>query len=214
MGWLRVLSEWVGSQGRVTGTDIDERMLGLARDFVQQEGLANVSLITDDLFQTRLPARSFDLVHARFQIAPLGRASDQVRAYCELLRPGGILVLEDPEMGSWRVNPDAPACERLIGLIADGFRTAGGDFNAGRALPSLMRAQGLAPEVRSHVVALPPGHPYLRLPLQFATSLRARLEAAVGDAELDRLMVQAEAELASPDAWGTTFTLVQAFARV
>jgi SAM-dependent methyltransferase len=213
MGWLRVLSEWVGSQGRVTGTDVDDRMLDLARDCVDKEPLPNVSLVKDDLFHSRLAAGSFDLVHARFQIAPLGRASEQLRAYRQLLKPGGTLVLEDPEMGSWRVNPHAPACERLIALIEEGFRAAGGDFNAGRALPSLLRAEGLQPEVRAHVVALPPGHPYLRLPLQFATSLKPRLQALAGDAELERLMLQAEAELAESGTWGSTFTLVQAFAR-
>jgi hypothetical protein len=30
---------------------------------------------------------------------------------------------------------------------------------------------GIAGNVRAEVLALPPGHPYLRLPLQFATAL-------------------------------------------
>lgn len=64
----------------------------------------------------------------------------------------------------------------------------------------------------AHVVALPPGHPYLRLPLQFATSLRPRLEALIGKANLDDLVRQAEVELGRPGTWGTTFTLVQAYA--
>jgi hypothetical protein len=63
-------------------------------------------------------------------------------------------------------------------------------------------------------VALPPGHPYLRLPLQFATSLRARLEELTSPAALDELLAAATAELDDPDRAGLTFTLMQTLGRV
>jgi SAM-dependent methyltransferase len=212
MGWLQVLSEWVGPGGRVVGSDLDDKMLAGARSFVEAEALANVTLVKDNLFSSELQPGSFDLVHARFQIAPLGRADEQIAAYKRLVKPGGWIVLEDPEMGSWRVNPGGPAVRRLIELIEEGFRAAGGDFNAGRELPSLFEGLGIAPHLDAHVVALPPGHPYLRLPLQFAASLRPRLEALVQKSDLDDLVRQAELELGRPGTWGTTFTLVQAYA--
>lgn len=150
-------------------------------------------------------------VVARFQIAPLGRAKEQLAAYTRLLHPGGILVLEDPDMASWRVNPEAPAVQRLIALIEQGFIAAGGNFNAGRELPSLLSDADIEPRVSAHVVALEPGHSYLRLPIQFAASLRPRLEPLLPGNDLDELIEQAERELARPGTWGTTFTLVQAF---
>lgn len=213
MGWLRLLSEWVGPTGEVVGSDVDPQMLGRAQELVRSERLANVRLVEDNLFDSKLAPATFDLVHARFQIAPLGRADAQVRSYRGLLRPGGTLVLEDPDMASWRVNPDAPAVQELIALIDQGFRPAGGNFNAGRELPELLRSVGMKAKLRAHVVALEPGHPYLRLPLQFATSLRPRLEAIVPPAELATLLQRAEAELARPGTWGTTFTLIQAYAQ-
>jgi ubiquinone/menaquinone biosynthesis C-methylase UbiE len=73
---LRVLSEWVGPQGSVVGSDIDDKMLAGARSFVEAEALGNVTVLKDDLFASQLPAGSFDLVHSRFQIAPLGRAPE------------------------------------------------------------------------------------------------------------------------------------------
>jgi 2-polyprenyl-3-methyl-5-hydroxy-6-metoxy-1,4-benzoquinol methylase len=33
MGWLRILSDWVGPSGQTVGTDIDERLLNGARYF-------------------------------------------------------------------------------------------------------------------------------------------------------------------------------------
>jgi SAM-dependent methyltransferase len=212
MGWLRPLSEWIGPQGRVVGSDVDDRMLRNAQAFIESEALGNVTLAKDDLFASQLPSGSFDLIHSRFQIAPLGRADEQVAAYRRLLKPGGWLVLEDPDMASWRVNPDAPAIRRLIELIEAGFRAGGGDFNSGRELPRLFRGLGVEPRLGAHVVALEPGHAYLKLPLQFATSLRPRLEALAGKVELDDLMRQAQGELQRPSTWGTTFTLLQAYA--
>jgi SAM-dependent methyltransferase len=40
MGWLRLLSEWVGPDGEVVGTDIDDAMLAEAKQFVADEDSA------------------------------------------------------------------------------------------------------------------------------------------------------------------------------
>src|SRR5215203_5424410 len=40
-GWLRILSAWVGPQGSVTGTDVDDTLLEAARALVREEGLDN-----------------------------------------------------------------------------------------------------------------------------------------------------------------------------
>ena len=37
LGWLRLLSRWVGADGEVVGTDIDEAMLAAAAQFVADE---------------------------------------------------------------------------------------------------------------------------------------------------------------------------------
>jgi SAM-dependent methyltransferase len=211
MGWLRILSEWVGPSGSVVGADIDDKMLASAKSFVDAERLQNVTLLRDDLFASQLSPGSFDVVHSRFQLAPLGRPAEQLMVYRRLVKPGGWIVIEDPDTASWRVNPDAPGVERLIDLIEQGFRVAGGNFNAGRVLPGLLLGLGVEPSLEARIVALPPGHPYLRLPLQFAASLRPRLEALIGKAGLDDLLRQAEEELSRSGTWGTTFTLIQAY---
>jgi hypothetical protein len=46
MGWLRLLSEWVGPDGHVVGTDIDDAMLAAAGRFVANKALGNVTLVT------------------------------------------------------------------------------------------------------------------------------------------------------------------------
>ncbi len=60
----------------------------------------------------------------------------------------------------------------------------------------------------------PPGHPYLRLPLQFASALEERLLSLVDADELEKLRNEGEAELQEPRRWGTTFTLLQCWGAV
>jgi ubiquinone/menaquinone biosynthesis C-methylase UbiE len=214
MGWLRVLAGRIEPNGTVVGTDIDETMLEAAGAFVREQHLAQVTLQKDDLFASQMAPASFDLTHARFQIAPLGRADEQLAVYLRLTKPGGLVVLEDPDSGSWHFNPPAAATEKLIDLILEAFKRAGGNVDAGRDLPRLLRSRGLTPELRAEVYALPPGHPYLRLPLQFAKSLEPRLLKLVSADELSSLRTAAEEELGDSTRWGTTFTLIQAWARL
>ena len=109
MGWLGLLSEWVGQDGEVVGTDIDDAMLSAAEQFVADEGLRNVLLRNDDLFASRLEPASFDLVHARFELTPPGawprpdgdlRTATPARRHHRLRRSRlGILALQ-PAGGS------------------------------------------------------------------------------------------------------------------
>ncbi len=73
---------------------------------------------------------------------------------------------------------------------------------------------GIEPSLDAHVLVLPPGHLYLRLPLQFAASLSPRIEPLIGRDAFGSLRAQVEEELADAARWGTTFTLIQAYGRV
>jgi len=210
LGWLRILNEWVGASGQVVGADIDESLLDAARSFLDAEGISNVELVVDDLFESQLEPQSFDLVHARYLIAPLGRGREQLASHRRLVRPGGSLVLEEWDLGSWHFNPPAPAAERLIRHISEIFAALGGE--AGRELPELLREIGIEePELDAQVIALKPGHPYLRLPLQFSAALESRLLERLSEDEIASLRGEAESELAEPGRWGTTFTLIQSW---
>jgi ubiquinone/menaquinone biosynthesis C-methylase UbiE len=212
MGWLRLLSKWVGPDGEVVGTDVDDAMLAAAREFVAEEGLGNVVIVKDDLFESALEPSSFDLVHSRFEITPLARGDEQMAAYCRLARPGGIVALEDWDKGSWHYNPPAPALERLVGLIDQAFSRVS-RLDGGRTHLDLFSRVEIEAHIRAEILALPPGDPYLRLPIQMTTSLAPRLKDFVSAEELARLQHEAEKELQQPGRWGTTFTVIQSWGR-
>jgi hypothetical protein len=98
-------------------------------------------------------------------------------------------------------------------LISEIFAALGGE--AGRGLPELLRDSDIEePELDAHVIALKPGHPYLRLPFQFSLALESRLLEKVSDDELATLRRETESELAEPGRWGTTFTLIQSWGKL
>lgn len=65
--------------------------------------------------------------------------------------------------------------------------------------------------VRAAIVALAPGHPYLRLPVQFATSLKNRILDAglMSKSELDETIGECEEVASNPQTTGTTFVVMQ-----
>jgi ubiquinone/menaquinone biosynthesis C-methylase UbiE len=214
LGWLRLLSRWVGPDGQVVGTEVSETTAEHARLTVRSEGLTNVGIAVDDVFDSALPEGSFDLVHARFMLGPLGRPDLQLATYRRLVRPGGWLVLEEPDMASWRFNPEAPANQRLNDLQLEWATAIGRNLSTGRQVRSWLRELSEEPVVRAQVLALPPGHVYRALALMFATAGRDVLAAKIGAAETDALLARAEEELRDPELWCTSCTLIQGYARL
>ena len=209
LGWLRLLSEWVGPDGQVVGTDIQDDMLAAAQQFVNTEGLGNVTLVNDDLFASQLEPASFDLVHARALIFPLGRGPEQMATHLRLVRPGGMIVLEEVDTASLHHLPSAPAFDRLKPMVIEAFRIAGGDPEAAATQLELFRSAGIEANVRAEIRALSPGDPALQEPLQYLSALDGLLRSLVDPEELERLRTEAERELQDPGRWGLDFTLVQ-----
>ena len=86
-------------------------------------------------------------------------------------------------------------------MLSGIFAGLGGE--AGRGLPELLRQVGIEePGIDAHVIALKPGHPYLRMPLQFSVALESRLLETLSEDELASLRSEAEAELAEPGNMG------------
>jgi SAM-dependent methyltransferase len=214
IGVLRPLSEAVGPSGSVLGVDVDPLLLKSAEDFIAEHDLRNVQVRQCDIF-AELPGEHFDLVHLRFMFAPIGREQELLARAVALCRPGGYIVVQEPDGSCWSLIPPADSFDRLKRIIFEAFRAGGGDFNVGRRTYALLQLAGLEDvRIRAAVEALQPGHPYLAVVLQFAASLRQRiLNAQIAtESELDQLTSEVR-ELLDRGSAGTTFLVTQVSAR-
>jgi hypothetical protein len=80
----------------------------------------------------------------------------------------------------------------------------------------MLRRAGLRDvQIRAAVVAVQRDHPYKRLPVQFATSLRGRIldGGLLGEAELDACVAACERLAADPESVMVSFLVTQVWGR-
>jgi SAM-dependent methyltransferase len=216
MGILGPLSRRVGPQGHVIGVDTDATQLAAARAFVQEYHLDNVELLDQDAYHTTLRRASFDCIHVRFVFAPVGRDAELLQEMLALTRPGGVVAIQEPDATSWQCYPAHPAWDRLKEAILAAFARGGGDFNAGQRTFGMLRRAGLEDvHMRAAVVALHDTHPYKRLPIQFATSLRKRIVdgGILSEAELESAIAACEQIASDPETVVMSFIVTQVWGR-
>jgi len=96
----RLLANMVGPAGSVTGIDVHAPQLEQAAAACAREGLTNTSFVNADACKTGLPRNQFDLVYCRFLLLHLPNPKACVREMWNVLKPGGIVVIEDGDLAS------------------------------------------------------------------------------------------------------------------
>lgn len=96
----RMLASLVGPSGSITGIDLHAAQLEQARQICAMDGLANTNFVAADACATGLPRNQFDLVYCRFLLLHLMDPSSCLQEMWGVLKPGGILVVEDGDLAS------------------------------------------------------------------------------------------------------------------
>jgi SAM-dependent methyltransferase len=216
IGILDLLCERVGLTGETVGVDNEPRMIAMARKVAAELHLTNLTVIEAEATDTGLERASFDFAHARLLLVNVPHPERVVAELSALVRPGGIVALEEVDWISWTCHPAHPAWDQLRGALREFRARRGLDVHMGRRLPELLRGAELE-EVRFRA-ACPTyvhGDDHHTLLLTFARIHGPALvaEGFVTADELAELTRALKAHLADP-ATITLFSLFcQAWAR-
>jgi SAM-dependent methyltransferase len=134
----RYLSQHVGSTGRVVAVDTSTRFL---------RELSDIELVEAKLTEAALEPRSFDLVHGRYVAIHNADFELLIEAMLRALRPGGWLVLEEPDFRAAR-SVAGPAALRetfdsVNRAILELFTSRGMAPDLGAQLPLLLERRGV-----------------------------------------------------------------------
>ena len=215
-GIVDLLSARVGPGGRVVGLDVEGYSLAAARAWADELGLGNVEFVEASLFDSVLPPASFDLVHVRYVITTIGRHGEVVRAALALVRPGGVLALQEADGEGIGVFPPHPAFDKLKRALIGVFERVDADPQAGRKLYPLLLAAGLEDvDVRVCTARARAQDDLADYLPQTVLSVRQAMVnfGLLTDAEIDPLIAQCRAHLAQPATLSTTSLVFQAWGR-
>jgi SAM-dependent methyltransferase len=137
MTWM---AEVVGSTGQVVGVELDPKFLG-------ERDRSNVSVVRADIRAVPLPEQSFDLVHARYVLIHLSDYEVALTKMLDCLKPGGWLVLEEPDFSASRgitgSEQELASLSKINQAIERMYATLRMDYALGLKLPALMQRSGL-----------------------------------------------------------------------
>src|SRR5215467_730581 len=137
------LARRVGPHGHVTGVDIDATKVELARAEAAELKIPNVDFRVLDICEDD-PGSTFDLVYARFLLTHLRDPAGVVGAIKRVLKPGGLVILEDIDFSGHFVYPESAAFNRYHELYCTVVSRRGGNPNIGPHLPLLLQQNGFA----------------------------------------------------------------------
>jgi 2-polyprenyl-3-methyl-5-hydroxy-6-metoxy-1,4-benzoquinol methylase len=210
-------AQLVGPAGRVVAIDHDRASVEIARRRASAAGLDNVALEHADI-AALTDAEPFDAIVGRLVLEFVPDPVATISRLCALLRPGGIMALQEPSWNIWlAATAHLPLRMAVTALIRDVF-VAGGvhtemelplyrGFRAANLTPPQLRIDlpvGDGPEMRGMLhgllLAVWPRAEALALPL-----------GALGDPAT--LAARLDEELDAHRSFASFVALVGAFAR-
>ena len=161
----RMLAEMVGPSGHVTGIDLSADQLAQGLEFCQAHGIGHVSFLEASATATGLPRNSFDLVYCRFLLLHLTDPMAALRQMYDVLKPGGIIVVEDGNLMTAGSNPPS-ALQHFADIFARLGPARSLNYGLADNLYHMVLAAGFAvPEIEIHQPAFSRGDKRLLLKL-------------------------------------------------
>ena len=152
-----MLAEMVGPTGRVTGVDLSAAQVEQGRRLCLAEGFTNATFVVASATDTGLPRNSFDLVYCRYLLLHLIDPAACLQEMLGILKPGGILVVEDGDLAAGGSSPASS-----LNWFGDLFNRLGPtrslNYSVANDLFHMFKAVGCPdPDIEMYHVTIPRG---------------------------------------------------------
>ena len=128
--------------GEVVGLDVGAAVLDEARAHLATTRLDNVRFEEGSVYALPSSNAAFDVVHAHQVLQHLTRPADAAREAFRVLRPGGILAVRECDYATMTHWPHFEGIDRWLAVYHAVAACNGAEPDAGRRLPSWLRAGG------------------------------------------------------------------------
>jgi SAM-dependent methyltransferase len=209
------VAEQVGASGSVVAADVSPDQLAVARaTWALCDGVPAVEFIEASVYDTGLPAESFDLVHTRLLLCHLNRPQDAIAEFYRLLKPGGVFVCHDLYLSGMLSVPLTSAWTRSMEIGHALGCAIGVDYDHGLRLPTRMLEAGFRrPEVSFDMPVYMRGPEKRLWELTFAEAGPAMVRAGVASAqEVDEVAAQMKLEAEDETTLMVPYPLLGAWA--
>lgn len=136
-----LLAEMVGPEGSVVGIDNNQKLLDVAA--LRATARRQLRFTVGDVRQWRDDA-PFDAIVGRLILFHMADPVGVLRHHTAALRPGGLLLALDFDLGACRAEPALPLVTEAMGWVNAAFRHAGASPEIGTRLALLLAEAGLA----------------------------------------------------------------------
>jgi ubiquinone/menaquinone biosynthesis C-methylase UbiE len=198
------MCEAVGLEGQVVAVDINPR-------FVEQVKQPNLEVRCLDIAQTEMEPNRFDLVHARCVLLHIHDSQQAIANMMHTLKPGGWLVLEEPDFSTGMLTngeaADRQAVTHINRAILKMYESIGIDPYTGQKLPALLQSLNLQQIAIETDLPLAPGGSGIAKIMQMSIEHLAERLLDTGiptQDDIDRYIRLADL----PTAWATYYTTV------
>ena len=137
----RLAGELVGPTGSVMGIDRSRDALAVARDRTERAGTPHVNFMDGDVTTWRT-SEPVDAIVARLLLFHVADPAAVARHHIDNLRPGGMFVAIDFDIGASRSEPPIALVEETLSWVEKAFRAAGAWPRIGARLGLLLDEAG------------------------------------------------------------------------
>lgn len=196
----RTLAEMVGPAGSVTAIDVSGAQIEQGRHLCETAEIINATFLEASATATGLSRSSFDLVYCRFLLLHLTDAAAALSEMREILKPGGVLVVEDGDLTSADSSPIS-ALRWFADLFGRLGPTRGLNYALAKDLYQLVRAAGFPnPDIEIHQPAIARGDDRFLLKWSVEEASPAFIAAGLATAaELNAILADMDRDTRNPD---------------